>query len=455
MTRRKLHQYTGNEGGPYVEDPEIQMDNTAVKIIPEDIQVYSKKIDEKPYQHPIISKGYKVVGRKDNNHRVNQKSVFGERKYKQNRSLADRAWNSFTDAVHLTSPPTFKDGYGRTLNAEVPLMESAQGQELRRMGKTAFDVIKIASIPFFGKSLYFNPFSTTVSAGVGAGTYALMGPVTDGINDQLHKQGKELSNDQKETLRILPSFFTGKLAHDYGTNVTKRGIEVAMHTTAYGDPIPEILSGWKQRNISQKLDVLKYIFTGKNNNGTSNTLGWRRGKPHFYTGFFRSSQGSVQDAPPEYGYDAIRAYLYKEPLYPFKQVKGKDYGILDTYVRDNYSNKDIKIFETKGAPYGEQVAPGEPKLLSVKPYHGTIETNIEGKGKFLFDAAGHNKEFGDYNGRTFIREQDIWKFNPKDFMKRWTDEFTPSPKKFVTKYGLDLVDYHGTPFIVRTPWYQN
>ncbi len=464
MTRRKLHQYTGNEVGSHVDDPEIQIDNTVVKIIPEDIQAYSKKIDEKPYQHPIISQGYKVVGRKDNDHRVNQKSVFGEREYHPNRSLAERAWNSFTDAVHLTSPPTFKDGYGRTLNAEVPLMESAQGQELKRMGKTAKNAAIIASIPFGIRSLYYSPLATGASAGVGSALSWGTGKGMDAVDKHvLNRHGKTFSEDQKNTAMFLSGLGGGTAGYKWGTNATKRGIEVAMHTTEYGNPIPDILSGWKQRNMSQKLDVLKYLFTGKNNNGTSNTLGWRRGKPYFYTGFYRIGPGLVQGTPPEYGYDAIRAYLYKEPLYPFKQVKDKDYGILDTYVRNNYSNKDIKIFETKSAPYGGQVAPEEPKLLFVKPDHGTIEVGREGKVKFLFDAAGHNKEFGDYNGRTFIREQDIWKFNPRDFIKKWTDGelnigapgASLSPKKFVVKYGLDLVDYHGTPFIVRTPWYQN
>lgn len=69
----------------------------------------------------MLSQGYQAVGRKNNNHRVGQKSVFGERKYDAHPSLSSRFGNWVTDGLHLTSSPTFKDGYNRTLNAEVPL----------------------------------------------------------------------------------------------------------------------------------------------------------------------------------------------------------------------------------------------------------------------------------------------------------------------------------------------
>jgi hypothetical protein len=47
-------------------------------------------------------------------------------------------------------------------------MESAQGQELKRMGKTAITAASIASIPFGLKSLYYNPLATGASIGAGS-----------------------------------------------------------------------------------------------------------------------------------------------------------------------------------------------------------------------------------------------------------------------------------------------
>jgi hypothetical protein len=41
----------------------------------------------------IISQGYQTVGRKNNDHRVGQKSLFGEREYDAYPSLAQRFGN--------------------------------------------------------------------------------------------------------------------------------------------------------------------------------------------------------------------------------------------------------------------------------------------------------------------------------------------------------------------------
>lgn len=107
-----------------------------------------------PRFEATISQGADDKKSRKNNHRVGQESVFGERKYRQNRSLARRAFNDLTDALRLTSPPTFEDGYGRTLNAEVPLQESAQGQELKRMGETAKDAGELVATGFaFGNPI--------------------------------------------------------------------------------------------------------------------------------------------------------------------------------------------------------------------------------------------------------------------------------------------------------------
>lgn len=159
---------------------------------------------------PTISQGYQKVGRKNNNHRVGQKSVFGERKYKQNRSLAERVVNSFTDATGLTSPPTFTDGYGRALNAEVPLMESAQGQELKRMGKTALNAGIISSIPFGGYQFYVNPLAT--SAAIASGLVIDQG-TKDALNianEKLHESGKEFTDDQQNAIRAAVGFTSGR-----------------------------------------------------------------------------------------------------------------------------------------------------------------------------------------------------------------------------------------------------
>ena len=53
-------------------------------------------------------------------------------------------------------------------------------------------------------------------------------------------------------------------------------------------------------------------------------------------------------------------------------------------------------------------------------------------------------------------EQDIWKFKPKEYMKKWLDNnedvYLPLWKKALMRTGLEATDYVGTPVIVRTPW---
>lgn len=131
-----------------------------------------------PRFEATLSQGEDDKKSRKNNHRVGQKSIFGERKYRQNRSLARRALNDLTDAVGLTSPPTFEDGYGRTLNAEVPLQESAQGQELKRMGETAKDAGELVATGL----AFANPLTASgVMAPLITGSQAYW--IGHGIND--------------------------------------------------------------------------------------------------------------------------------------------------------------------------------------------------------------------------------------------------------------------------------
>ena len=129
-----------------------------------------------------ITNGTIQIGSKSNNRRVGQKSLLGERKPKNywNMSFAERALNNITDFLHITSPPTYKDGYDRVLNAEVPLKESAHGQELKRMGETAKNAGEIAltgftmgSFPALLKAAYARPLEIVGSTALGgAGTIA-------------------------------------------------------------------------------------------------------------------------------------------------------------------------------------------------------------------------------------------------------------------------------------------
>lgn len=65
-----------------------------------------------------------------------------QREYKPSweQSLAERGWNWLTDKLGITKESTYTDGYGTERKAEVPLGETAQGEQLKRMGTTALNV---------------------------------------------------------------------------------------------------------------------------------------------------------------------------------------------------------------------------------------------------------------------------------------------------------------------------
>jgi hypothetical protein len=40
-------------------------------------------------------------------------------------------------------------------------------------------------------------------------------------------------------------------------------------------------------------------------------------------------------------------------------------------------------------------------------------------------------------------------------MAKYAEESTPITNKLKMYYGAGVLDYHGTPFITRTPWLRN
>ena len=169
------------------------------------------------------------------------------------------------------------------------------------------------------------------------------------------------------------------------------------------------------------MDVLNYIATGRNNHGTSNTLGEIiDGTPTFYTGL---NGATTELRIPEYGHDAVRTYLYGEPLVSFKEVPNADLGVHESYVAKNYPNKKIKVYESnQPTNFGHFRPSEEPVYFGTKSANGEIDNFVKGKTiPEQFDAAGHLIEEGMLDGDLFTRQQDIWKFNSKDYMDKWID----------------------------------
>lgn len=155
------------------------------------------------------------------------------------------------------------------------------------------------------------------------------------------------------------------------------------------------------------MDVLNYIVTGRNNHGTSNTLGKIiDGAPTFYTGL---NGDSTKSRIPEYGHDVVRTYLYGEPLVSFREVPNADLGIHESYVAKNYPNKKIKVYEAnQPINFGHFRPSEEPTHFGTKGANGEIDNFVKGKTiSEQFDAAGHLIEEGMLDGDLFTRQQDI------------------------------------------------
>lgn len=402
----------------------------------------------------------RAVGATSNNHRIGQPSLFGEREYNPNPSLMSRLLTNVSDALKLTSPPTYKDGYGRTLNAEVPLSESAQGQELQRMGETAMNTAALASIPFGAKYLYLSPLATAAGAAAGYVASEGTGLALDAVDSALKKHtGLQLSNTQKAIPQFMAGLVAGGTGFNWGTNATKRAIETAMHTTSETNPIPRLLRNFKRSSFNGKLNVAKYVLTGKNNNGTSNTLGEyidpRTGEigPGYYTGLTGVSNRAAAIGSTSED-DMVQTYLYRRPLKNMTEItEPNSYGVHEKYISDTYPGKKIPVYEMEPPLRARTVS--DDQVLS-KSTHGSNDyifgTGLDGK-PIYYDAAGHMVETGKLaTGKTVQRQQDIWKFNSEDYMKRWLVHDTNPFKRGIFKWGLDVVDHHGTPVVVRSPW---
>lgn len=239
----------------------------------------------------------------------------------------------------------------------------------------------------------------------------------------------------------------------YGTNVLRRGVETAMRTSPVQNGLTTVWDNTRSllanKDYQRMRAIGKYIFTGKStgNKGYYNSLRTTSPEENYYSGF---------DWVPEDlrgKNDIIDAFLYKKEVDPgfglYRKATGEDFGTHADYVTKNYSGKakDIQVYGTaKTEPSSDKI-----KVTGSKGVDSEIET-AENIG---FDAAGHRQIYGtDASGKQYTMEQDIWKFKPKEYMKKWLSDSEDAPlwKRALLRTGLEATDYVGTPVIVRTPW---
>lgn len=246
----------------------------------------------------------------------------------------------------------------------------------------------------------------------------------------------------------------------------KRAVEVLMRTDAAGN-LANTFRGVRNfvssADIERGKAILNYVLKntrarpggsgyyprGYYNSFAAPLEGWNKGNQYmtdYYTGFL-SPMGS--------GDDMIDAYLYGktiDPSYGVKLIsKGKGFGVHNNYIKSKYFSKsrDIPVYEVDAdLVYGKPLGYDDEIRLVKSGQQSRISENAFRIKNTMPDVGGHLIAYGKNN--MAIQGQDIWKFNPADYIARWP---FPSNKSFIGKFGINLLDKSGTPVITRTPWF--
>ena len=271
-------------------------------------------------------------------------------------------------------------------------------------------------------------------------------------------------------LKQVPNF--GTMLYDLTPNKpkAKRLIEAAMRGSDAGAvPRPMEFIG----RLIDNSDLRNYIRTGKLPKGIELT---KEGHmlPFNSAADAKSSimghyQGTLtRDGWPysaDDGVDYIDALLYQKPLNPELMTRvgnaATDAGPLSSYVNANYANKaqQIPVYDT-GYGYGfnsEAVPLRQQKVESIgsnSDYPSSVQDFPYANGRI--NVAGHTVEHGILDNYQVVRGWDIWKFNPKDYMKKWIEspdvmKSSKLQQKFY-KLFLEYIDAASTPIITRTQW---
>lgn len=246
-----------------------------------------------------------------------------------------------------------------------------------------------------------------------------------------------------------------KLGKQELNNIERRAIETAMRTSNKHDGLSNITKGIKNimsnpnDNKKRIFSIAKYIISGKKTgpkgyyNSFSNIDD--AGRINYYDGF-ENSYDKID------GNDIIDAFLYKKPIdkrYGLK-LSNDGYGPHSKYVLEKYKNKDIPVYKIDRFDdvSTEDVIPLSQWEGQDRPFPETTT------GKIL-DAGGHLIQNGVYDDAYHaVRVQDIWKFNPDEYIKKYfRNNSKPTLKQKLIKKGLQEVDRLGTPIITKTNWF--
>lgn len=264
-----------------------------------------------------------------------------------------------------------------------------------------------------------------------------------------------------------------------GNRALKRGLETAMRTGDGAEVIrlPEYMKQvWNQPGGKSRTGTIVYYTLTGNKMGQKGYYNSFAPDPkHYYSGFRKIGIGGVSNQSRDLD-DLIDAVLYGKRIDPklgltYIGTGPENYGLHKGYVAKYYPNKKIPVYEvtTPGQRYATLKTVPEDRMDTMVSFYKDIPLEnefgvVDDQGRHIgINVAGHRGEL--YQSaidptQIIEREQDIWKFHPDQFKKRWW----ANKNSFFTKrgllklgnnLGLHLIHQVETPVITRTKWYYN
>ena len=235
----------------------------------------------------------------------------------------------------------------------------------------------------------------------------------------------------------------------YNSKVLKRALEGAMRQSS--GPVPDITQ-YVNLLLHDK-DARKYILTGKIKDRTPVDIFGP------YQGFF----GGVPQNNIPWDRDYISAVVHGTELDPriaTKIATGENFGpALTEYIHKNYKTKapNISVYQLDNPlQFTKKVENSElSHITNINKRSSAYLTGQSMDGDFLpndltlgtINVGGYSSNTGLLNGKEVIQGTDIWKFNPKDYTKKWLN-FEPA----WSKLAIHMADKLTTPIVTKTAW---
>ena len=336
------------------------------------------------------------------------------------------------------------------------------------------------------ETFFASPYSTLGSMAFGS----LYGSLGDKAVDNISKEltDKDWSENVQQYTGLNPTlssftnpggFFGGYVGAHRGMNLERRGIETVMRSSnGVINPTGVIhhIQKTTKEQPKRALDILGYIYTGLSRKnakqlGKGYYKSWAPNYNASYDGTIRQMSGIMKEKVKNAN-DIIDALLYKkdiDPVYGLKKMDTKDYGIHSDYIAEKYPQKDIPVYEQE-MPHDYSIYQdlhpgikweryGNPEgSESLSDFYSDLNPGLG------IDVGGHLNQYykrevpdvwlpNEKNTVYGKNSQDIWKFNPEEYMKKWVgNPFNYTDlRRAVLKFGLSEVDKLGTPVITRMP----